>query len=1066
MRSGRQRVKLSNGTTLVLRHVVLVDYRAGSFTQAPGLDLMAPMPAGQSALIWFDGGGMYSAKCLPLSVSEVPQEESLDARPASLPGTNNFRVPEPLPPGCVNDTTAPIMERCYAYAGLFVDVASTSEDVGPTGSPVNNGYLLLFTGVLGLCESVYSDECIRQFGPLGCALYTDSRNASASHTPGAGASPAPAPSSQDGGSRATTTGGKAGAAGAAADAAGAAAGGSGGGGAGNGGQQQAAGGSDGDDAQQQRRLGLALVCGLGGLLVVSLMVAYAVWPALRCAAPGEGRLLGRLGFAKSSLGAARTIAPPVAGRLEGSCSGDVACGQLLVSPLTPHRGDVQLEARVTLAPRALAAPNEHFSPADPAFAKAFVHVSELGSEVAAAFAVPGSGADRGAAAAAGNSPGVTAGAKGLGGSSRSKDSIAASDPMSSHLDGKADETGTATLITRSSLGMFPGAPRFASATDTAADAGGGPSAVTLLPTVLGKGAFGRVYEGLYRRQLVAVKVILTDDLEGLFGTMSTLTPSMDAPRSSPEPVVASNSTSGSDGHPFPAPDGQRAQASHERPGIVQGPAAHGAPDPGVARRGDDDAKGGLSQGNGADPRVGGAPAAAAAEASVNEAKEMQPAARAVSDRPDKAPAGRVADPWVADQAAKETARQLRLFAAEVAVLGRCDHPNVVRLLAACLTPPRLCLVMERCETSLERLIYGNCEGGGGPGARASLIPLPTVLHIAIQICQGLEYLHPTIVHRDLKPANVLINGADTDRPVAKLADFGLARISAATLATLHPEAGTPSYTAPECYDVANTVITHHADMYALGVLLWAMLTGQQPWKNTAIAAVAYKVASLGERLPLDHLPDRRCPPQLRRLIRQCWEADPLRRPAAAEAVKELHLLQREVASLDLPGGGGDAAAGAAAAAAAAACGSEAAYAIESMLLRLPPPLPEEGVRQDQERGAQWQRRQQHQQERQPLQASKGNLKPLSGAAAAVAVAAVDGGGAVGRLDDSDTMYGDGILPYDGILPFALPHATAAAAAAGLTIGPSPPSLIRVSSSSSVSEGELAHQLGDVVLEID
>ncbi|KXZ43306.1 hypothetical protein GPECTOR_95g695 [Gonium pectorale] len=195
--------------------------------------------------------------------------------------------------------------------------------------------------------------------------------------------------------------------------------------------------------------------------------------------------------------------------------------------------------------------------------------------------------------------------------------------------------------------------------------------------------------------------------------------------------------------------------------------------------------------------------------------------------------------------------QLRQLVAEVAVLGRCDHPNVVRLLAVCLTPPRLCLVMERCETSLER-----------------------VLHIAIQICQGLQYLHPTIVHRDLKPANVLINGAETELPVAKLADFGLSRISAVTLATLHPEAGTPAYIAPECYDVSNYNVTHHA--------------------NNSVAAVAYRVALLGERLPLGQLPGRRCPPRLRALIQQCWEADPMRRPAAAEAVKELQLLQLEL----------------------------------------------------------------------------------------------------------------------------------------------------------------------------
>eukprot|EP00198_Chlamydomonas_reinhardtii_P005200 XP_001694536.1 predicted protein [Chlamydomonas reinhardtii] len=100
------------------------------------------------------------------------------------------------------------------------------------------------------------------------------------------------------------------------------------------------------------------------------------------------------------------------------------------------------------------------------------------------------------------------------------------------------------------------------------------------------------------------------------------------------------------------------------------------------------------------------------------------------------------------------------FLQEVQVMGRCTHPNITTLLAACLAPPKLCLVMELMDTSLEALIFG-----GPPG---HLLPLPKVLHIAIQMARGLEYLHPTVIHRDLKPSNVLISNPGGEHPIVKL----------------------------------------------------------------------------------------------------------------------------------------------------------------------------------------------------------------------------------------------------------------------------------------------------------
>ncbi|GLC68896.1 hypothetical protein PLESTF_000755500 [Pleodorina starrii] len=169
--------------------------------------------------------------------------------------------------------------------------------------------------------------------------------------------------------------------------------------------------------------------------------------------------------------------------------------------------------------------------------------------------------------------------------------------------------------------------------------------------------------------------------------------------------------------------------------------------------------------------------------------------------------------------------------------------------------------MELMETSLERLLYNEY---GKP------LPVALVLHIGIQIARALSYLHPTILHRDLKPANVLISQPDSDKPVAKLA---------------------APYMAPETFDALNRTVTDRSDIYSLGVILWEMLAGTRPWEGETMVRIAFSITIGCSSLPLDAIPPHRCPPKLRALIWSCWESDPARRPAAAEVVKALALIQ-------------------------------------------------------------------------------------------------------------------------------------------------------------------------------
>ncbi|KAG2499401.1 hypothetical protein HYH03_002975 [Edaphochlamys debaryana] len=255
-----------------------------------------------------------------------------------------------------------------------------------------------------------------------------------------------------------------------------------------------------------------------------------------------------------------------------------------------------------------------------------------------------------------------------------------------------------------------------------------------------------------------------------------------------------------------------------------------------------------------------------------------------------------------DKAAVEAHAQVLLeacffktFVAEVEVMARLHHPNIIRLLAASLQPPHVCLVMELAETSLEHLLYGR-----GPGAR--LLPLDTVLHIGMQICSALAYMHPTVVHRDLKPANVLLVNADSATPTVKLADFGLSSLQSTVRFTMHAGVGTAAYMAPETMHPHGAAVSHHVDMYAVGMILYELLAGQPPWAGMTIVQIAVAVALNGARPPLDRLGPQRCPRRLHLAILSCWEPDPLRRPAAAELLKALLLQREDLARAQASGG--------------------------------------------------------------------------------------------------------------------------------------------------------------------
>jgi serine/threonine-protein kinase len=150
--------------------------------------------------------------------------------------------------------------------------------------------------------------------------------------------------------------------------------------------------------------------------------------------------------------------------------------------------------------------------------------------------------------------------------------------------------------------------------------------------------------------------------------------------------------------------------------------------------------------------------------------------------------------------------------------------------------------------------------------------------ITLQICDALAYIHSQgVVHRDLKPENILIDANDN----IKLIDFGIAGSAGSrrlTFGKFSNTMGTPDYISPE--QVKSKRGDARSDLFALGVMLYEMLTGEVPFKGPNPFAV------MNDRLLNDPIPpckiDRTIPPQLQKVIYRALKRDPEDRYATAQ----------------------------------------------------------------------------------------------------------------------------------------------------------------------------------------
>ena len=201
--------------------------------------------------------------------------------------------------------------------------------------------------------------------------------------------------------------------------------------------------------------------------------------------------------------------------------------------------------------------------------------------------------------------------------------------------------------------------------------------------------------------------------------------------------------------------------------------------------------------------------------------------------------------------------------------------------AAALDHPNICSIYETGETEDGQLFLAmplyEGETLKARIARDGPLPIAEALAIAVQIARGLHAAHRAgIVHRDLKPANVIIlpDGG------LKILDFGVARVGDVTLTKSHDTLGTVSYMAPE--QIRGEQLDGRADLWALGVLLYEMLTGRRPFEGEHEIAIAHAIVHSNPVRPSALRPE--IGPELDALVLGLLARQPAGRRASAEAV--------------------------------------------------------------------------------------------------------------------------------------------------------------------------------------
>ncbi|KAH8521697.1 hypothetical protein H0E87_002671 [Populus deltoides] len=225
------------------------------------------------------------------------------------------------------------------------------------------------------------------------------------------------------------------------------------------------------------------------------------------------------------------------------------------------------------------------------------------------------------------------------------------------------------------------------------------------------------------------------------------------------------------------------------------------------------------------------------------------------------------------------------FWREAEILSKLHHPNVVAFYGVVQDGPggTLATVAEfMVNGSLRHVLLSKDRH---LDHRKRLI-------IAMDAAFGMEYLHSkNIVHFDLKCDNLLVNLKDPLRPICKVGDFGLSKIKRNTLVTGGVR-GTLPWMAPELLNGSSSKV----DVFSFGIVLWEILTGEEPYANMHYGAIIGGIVNNTLRPPVPSF----CDSEWRLLMEQCWAPDPLARPSFTEITRRLRVMSAACQTKQIP----------------------------------------------------------------------------------------------------------------------------------------------------------------------